>query len=78
MVSLKIYFFKYDTALSNPIWIALTSEDPFLTLFKLQHMMKKYSAEDDSFEHDFEEMSSKCVTLCEHLLNQVCMYVKNV
>lgn len=37
-------------ALSDPIWISLTSEDPFLTAFKLSKMSRKFSFQDDCFE----------------------------
>lgn len=36
-------------ALSNPMWIALIAQDPFLTLFKLCESNRMYATQDDSF-----------------------------
>lgn len=58
-------------ALSNPVWIALTSQDPFLTTFKLCRLSRQYKSEDDSFEREYESISEKNIALSLKLLDEV-------
>lgn len=58
-------------ALSNPVWIGLTSQDPFLTSFQLCQLNRKYGDQDDSFENKYEELSEMNYKLCLKLLDTV-------
>ena len=46
-------------ALCNPVWISVSSEDPFETIFKLQSMDVKFERVSGSFAMEFEELFKK-------------------
>ena len=58
-------------ALSCPVWVALTSDDPFLGMFKLCKWCREFSKENISFGAEYEALSKKAVNLCEELLDEV-------
>ena len=58
-------------ALSNPYWISLTSDDPFLTAFKLRNLSEKFGAEDDSCENQYVSIAKQNVEFCLELLDEI-------
>lgn len=58
-------------ALSNPLWIALTSEDPFFTAFKLCASARKFGVQDDCFESSYRELSEANQKFALGLLDEV-------
>ena len=58
-------------ALSNPLWISLTSEDPFLTAFKLCKQSRKFSEQDDCFENDYQQLARSNQQFCLDLLDEI-------
>ena len=58
-------------ALSNPLYISLTSEDPFLTAFKLCASARKFGDQDDCFESNYRELSEANQRFCLGLLDEV-------
>ena len=58
-------------ALSNPVWIALTSQDPFVTSFRMCQLSRQYKDEDDSFEGFYDNISEKNIRLSLRLLDEV-------
>ena len=59
------------SAISNPIWIALTADDPFLTIFKLCKASKTFGKQEDCFEKIFHELTLKQKHFCLQLLDQI-------
>ena len=43
-------------ALCNPVWISVSSEDPFQTVFKLQSMEEEFERVSGSFAMEFEDL----------------------
>ena len=58
-------------ALSNPFYISLTSEDPFLTAFKLYKSASKFALQDDCFDNDYKEVAEANQKFCLGLLDEV-------
>lgn len=58
-------------ALSNPYWISLTSDDPFLTAFKLRNLCRKFGMEDDSCENQYVGIARQNVDFCLELLDEI-------
>ena len=63
---------RIDTykSISNPLWIWMTSDDPFLTAFKLCSNFVKLAAQEDAFEKTYKELDQRCRTFCLELLDQ--------
>ena len=59
------------SAISNPMWIALTSEDPFLTAFSLSREITLLQNFEDSYENAFAAMKAQVQTFCLELLDCV-------
>lgn len=58
-------------ALSNPIWIGLTSEDPFFTSFKISKLLRKFRSFQDSYENVFKTILKQNKGFCCSLLDQI-------
>ena len=58
-------------AITNPVYIALTSEDPFLTTFKLCKLCFRYANQEDSFENIYHELANVCQQFCFQLLDTI-------
>ena len=58
-------------ALSNPLYISLTSEDPFLTAFKLCASAREFGIQDDCFENNYKELADANQKFCLFLLDEV-------
>lgn len=61
-------------ALSHPIWIGLTSNDPFLTSFKISKKCRKYRAFQDCYENVYNNIIKQnkdfCCALLDHIENE--------
>lgn len=57
-------------ALASPSLIALSSEDPFLTAFKLSWELKELSTVENEFKSEYEELSRMCKQFAKDLLDQ--------
>ena len=58
-------------AITNPVYIALTSEDPFITTFKLCQLCARYADQEDCFENMYHELAKKCQEFCFQLLDTI-------
>lgn len=58
-------------ALSNPVWIGLTSTDPFLTAFKIYKKCKTLGRQEDCFEKTYHQLKDDCQRFCCELLDQL-------
>ncbi|XP_046899329.1 short transient receptor potential channel 5-like [Hypomesus transpacificus] len=56
--------------LASPSLIALSSEDPFLTAFKLGWELKELSKVENEFRQEYEELSQQCKMFAKDLLDQ--------
>lgn len=57
-------------ALASPSLIALSSEDPFLTAFKLSWELRELSKVENEFKSEYEELSHTCKQFAKDLLDQ--------
>ncbi|XP_062391835.1 short transient receptor potential channel 4a [Sardina pilchardus] len=57
-------------ALSSPSLIALSSEDPFLTAFRLSWELQELSKVENEFKYEYEELSHQCKQFAKDLLDQ--------
>ena len=57
-------------ALSSPSLIALSSEDPFLTAFRLSWELQELSKVENEFKSEYEELSRQCKKFAKDLLDQ--------
>lgn len=61
-------------ALSNPIWIGLTSSDPFLMSFKISKRCRLFSSFHDCYEKVYQEIVKTnkdfCCSLLDHIENE--------
>ncbi|XP_012990108.2 short transient receptor potential channel 4 [Esox lucius] len=57
-------------ALSSPSLIALSSEDPFLTAFRLSWELEELSKVENEFKSEYEELSEQCKQFAKDLLDQ--------
>ncbi|XP_036451510.1 LOW QUALITY PROTEIN: short transient receptor potential channel 4a [Colossoma macropomum] len=57
-------------ALSSPSLIALSSEDPFLTAFRLSWELQELSKVENEFKSEYEELSHQCKQFAKDLLDQ--------
>ncbi|XP_062308993.1 short transient receptor potential channel 4-like [Osmerus eperlanus] len=57
-------------ALSSPSLIALSSEDPFLTAFRLSWELEELSKVENEFKSEYEELSQQCKQFAKDLLDQ--------
>ncbi|KAI4877491.1 hypothetical protein NFI96_015053, partial [Prochilodus magdalenae] len=57
-------------ALSSPSLIALSSEDPFLTAFRLSWELQELSKVENEFKSEYEELSHQCKQFAKNLLDQ--------
>ena len=57
-------------AMSNPMWISLTENDPFLTAFKLSKNLKCSAKQEDEFERDYLALSLQCSQFALGLLDE--------
>uniref|UniRef100_A0A8B9H3Q6 Transient receptor potential cation channel, subfamily C, member 4a n=1 Tax=Astyanax mexicanus TaxID=7994 RepID=A0A8B9H3Q6_ASTMX len=57
-------------ALSSPSLIALSSEDPFLTAFRLSWELQELSKVENEFKYEYEELSQQCKQFAKDLLDQ--------
>uniref|UniRef100_A0A8C5H004 Transient receptor ion channel domain-containing protein n=2 Tax=Gouania willdenowi TaxID=441366 RepID=A0A8C5H004_GOUWI len=57
-------------ALSSPSLIALSSEDPFLTAFRLSWELQELSKVENEFKSEYEELSQQCKHFAKDLLDQ--------
>ena len=70
LCSTKARIMTYS-AISNPMWIALTSDDPFLTAFSLSRELTLLQNFEDSYENAFAAMKAQVQTFCMELLDCV-------
>ena len=59
------------SALCNPIWISLTSKDPFITAFNLNQELTRLQRFEDSYENILSTMKVQVQTFCTDLLDCV-------
>ena len=59
-------------ALASPLWIAFTSENPFLQAFILSDKLTRLVEREDEFENEFNQLSVQCKSFALGLLDQ-CM-----
>lgn len=57
--------------ISDPLWIAMDSKDPLLTLFQMTMLNRDLAKWDDSFHKDYEDIQKENEALCVHLLDEV-------
>ncbi|XP_064319445.1 short transient receptor potential channel 5 [Phalacrocorax carbo] len=57
-------------ALASPSLIALSSEDPILTAFRLGWELKELSKVENEFKAEYEELSQQCKRFAKDLLDQ--------
>ncbi|XP_062870199.1 short transient receptor potential channel 4a [Trichomycterus rosablanca] len=57
-------------ALSSPSLIALSSEDPFLTAFRLGWELQELSKVENEFKAEYEQLSHQCKQFAKDLLDQ--------
>ncbi|XP_077141282.1 short transient receptor potential channel 5 [Ranitomeya variabilis] len=57
-------------ALASPSLIALSSEDPILTAFRLGWELKELSKVENEFKAEYEELSQQCKKFAKDLLDQ--------
>ncbi|XP_030649939.1 short transient receptor potential channel 5 [Chanos chanos] len=57
-------------ALASPSLIALSSEDPILTAFRLGWELKELSKVENEFKQEYEELSQQCKLFAKDLLDQ--------
>uniref|UniRef100_A0AAY4EJ93 Transient receptor ion channel domain-containing protein n=1 Tax=Denticeps clupeoides TaxID=299321 RepID=A0AAY4EJ93_9TELE len=57
-------------ALAAPSLIALSSEDPFLTAFRLSWELQELSKVENEFKSEYEELSQQCKQFAKDLLDQ--------
>uniref|UniRef100_A0A667Y820 Transient receptor potential cation channel subfamily C member 4 n=1 Tax=Myripristis murdjan TaxID=586833 RepID=A0A667Y820_9TELE len=57
-------------ALASPSLIALSSEDPFLTAFRLSWELQELSTVENEFKSEYEELSQMCKQFAKDLLDQ--------
>ncbi|XP_073698768.1 short transient receptor potential channel 5a [Garra rufa] len=57
-------------ALASPSLIALSSEDPILTAFRLGWELKELSKVENEFRQEYEELSQQCKLFAKDLLDQ--------
>lgn len=57
-------------ALSSPSLIAMSSEDPFLTAFRLSWELQELSKVENEFKSEYEELSHQCKQFAKDLLDQ--------
>ncbi|KAM3910722.1 short transient receptor potential channel 5 [Leptodactylus fuscus] len=57
-------------ALASPSLIALSSEDPILTAFRLGYELKELSKVENEFKAEYEELSQQCKRFAKDLLDQ--------
>ncbi|XP_041075697.1 short transient receptor potential channel 5-like [Polyodon spathula] len=57
-------------ALASPSLIALSSEDPILTCFRLGWELKELSKVENEFKAEYEELSQQCKRFAKDLLDQ--------
>ena len=68
--SLKTRIAAYK-ALCNPIWLSLTSKDPFITAFSLNQELTRLQRFEDSYENIFSAMKVQIQSFCMDLLDCV-------
>lgn len=57
------------SALSNPVWISLSSEDPFSTIFSLNRKLARLQRLEESYENAFSAMRLQVQTYCMDLFD---------
>ncbi|XP_076876245.1 short transient receptor potential channel 4a [Brachyhypopomus gauderio] len=57
-------------ALASPSLVALSSEDPFLTAFRLSWELQELSKVENEFKAEYEELSHQCKQFAKDLLDQ--------
>ncbi|XP_026856656.2 short transient receptor potential channel 4a [Electrophorus electricus] len=57
-------------ALASPSLVALSSEDPFLTAFRLSWELQELSKVENEFKAEYEELSQQCKQFAKDLLDQ--------
>ncbi|XP_069826042.1 short transient receptor potential channel 4-like [Dendropsophus ebraccatus] len=62
--------FNTYRALASPSLIALSSEDPFLTAFKLSWELQELSKVEDEYKSEYEALSKQCKQFSKELLDQ--------
>ena len=55
---------------SDPMWLSMTSSDPFLTAFKLSKELKIQARNEDEFEKDYLALSYQCRRFAMNLLDE--------
>ena len=58
-------------AICNPVWISLTSIDPFITVFQLCHELERLNKIEDAYENEYASMCTQCQDYCTDLLDCV-------
>lgn len=57
-------------ALSNPVYISLTSKDPFITIFKLINELQVLAFREDEYEKDYLALAQQCIQFSLGLLDE--------
>ena len=58
-------------ALCNPVWVCVTSTDPFATIFKLHTIEEEFERVSGSFSVEFENLQRQNEEFCIALLDEV-------
>lgn len=57
-------------AIANPMWISVTSNDPFLTAFELSDSLKSLARKEDEYVKEYEHLSVQCSQYAMALLDE--------
>ena len=57
-------------AIANPMWISITSNDPFLTAFKLSESLKSLARKEDEYVKEYDHLSIQCSQFAMALLDE--------
>ena len=57
--------------LSDPVWLYLSSTDPFLSLFKISEASRNLTFYNDSFHKSYDEIQVENEKLCLNLMNEI-------
>lgn len=57
-------------AIANPMWISVTSKNPFLTAFELSDSLKSLARKEDEYVKEYEHLSVQCSQFAMGLLDE--------
>ena len=58
-------------ALSNPLWLNMNCDDPFLTSFKIMKKCRRFRSQQDCYEKEYDLITKQNLRFCTGLLDQV-------